>query len=93
MSFLLRESNTKCLAISGGLMLAYWLAPTKNILFLGAVGVSSYAAIGWYDSIYDCDNKLVSYDGLYSDLFGWMKPEVGDDNTYGGPVRGRRLDD
>ena len=92
MSFL-RETNKKCLAISGGLMLAYWLAPTKNILFLGAVGVSSYAAIGWYDSIYDCNNRLVSYDGIYSNLFGWMKPAICDGNIYGGPDRGRRLDD
>ena len=51
-------------------MLAYWLAPSKNLFVLGALGVSSYAAIGWYDSIYDCDTKLISYDGIYSDLFG-----------------------
>ena len=69
MSFLLRDTNKKCLAISGGLMLAYWLAPTKNILTIGAVGISSYAAIGWYDKIYDCDTKLISYDGIYSDYF------------------------
>ena len=72
-------------------MLAYWLAPQKNLLFLGAVGISSSAAIGWYDAIYNCDNKLVSYDGIYSELLGWMKPEVGDDKTYGGPIRGRRM--
>ena len=92
MSFL-RETNNKCIAISGGLMLAYWLAPSKNIFVLGALGVSSYAAIGWYDKIYDCDTKLISYDGIYSDLFSWMKPAIGDGNIYGGPIRGRRLDE
>ena len=25
--------------------------------------------------------------------FGWIKPEVGDDNAYGGHIRGRRLDE
>jgi hypothetical protein len=74
-------------------MLAYWLAPSKNLFVLGALGVSSYAAIGWYDTMYDCNTKLISYDGIYSHLFGWMKPELGDDNTYGGHIRGRRLDE
>ena len=75
-------------------MLAYWPAPSKNLFVLGALGVSSYAAIGWYDTMYDCNTKLISHDGIYSDLFGWMKPESGDDSTYGGgPVRGRRLDE
>ena len=90
MSFL-RETNTKCIAISGSLMATYWLAPSKNLFGLGALGVSSYAAIGWYDKSYNCDTKLISYDGIYSELFSWMKPEVGDGNIYGGPVRGRRL--
>ena len=77
MSFLLRETNTKCIAIGGGLMLAYWLAPTNIFLVLGALGISSYTAIGWYGSIYDCDTKLVSYDGICSGLFGRMKPNIG----------------
>jgi hypothetical protein len=74
-------------------MAAYWLAPSKNLFVLGALGVSSYAAIGWYDTIFYCNTKLISYDGIYSDLFGWMKPELGDDNTYEGDIRGRRLDE
>ena len=64
---------------------AYWLAPSKNILVVFTLGVASYAAIGWYDSIYNCNTKLVSYDGLYSDLFSWMNPRIGTlTNTYGG---------
>ena len=84
MSFL-RETNTKCLVISGGLMGAYWVAPSKNMVVMAAIGVSSYAAIGWYDSIHSCNTKLVSYDGIYSDLFSWTKPQIGVvTNTYGG---------
>ena len=93
MSFLLREINAKCLAISGGIMLAYWLAPSINPLVLKALGVSSYAAIDWYDLIYDRDTKLISYDRIYPDLFSWMKPTIGDGNIYGGPIRGRRLEE
>ena len=90
MSFL-RETNKKCLVISGALMASYWLVPSKNQLVFGALGVFSYATIGWYDMMYDCDTKFFSKKGTYSNLFGRMKPEVGDDNTYGGPIRGRRL--
>ena len=93
MSFLLRETYAKCLAISAGIILAYWLAPSKNLLILGTLSISSYTAIGWYDTMYDCGTKLISYDGIYSDLFSWMKPAIGDGNIYGGPIRGRRLDE
>ena len=94
MSFLLRETNSKCLIISGGLMAAYWLTPSKVLLILGTLSVSSYAAITWYDSIYDCNTKFISYDGIYSDLFSWMKPAIGDGNTYGGgPICGGRLNE
>ena len=73
-------------------MAAYWLALPKNLLILGTLDISRYAAIGWYDTIYDCDTKLISYDRTYLDLFSWMKPATGDGNTYGG-TRGRRLDE
>ena len=93
MSFLLRKTNTKCLVISGALMAAYWLALSKSLLILETLGISSYAAIGWYDTMYDCDTQLISYDGIYSYLFSWMKPAIGDGYIYGGPIRGRRLDE
>jgi hypothetical protein len=64
---------------------AYWFATSKIMVVMAAIGISSYAAIGWYGSIYDCNTKLVSYDGIYFDLFSWTKPAIGAvTNTYGG---------
>ena len=81
-----REYNPKCIAISAGVMASYWLLPPKQVLVAAGLGVATYIAIAHYDNIYNCEEKLYSFDGWFSQTFGVFKPPVGSDGTYGGDM-------
>ena len=78
-----RDWNEKCLAISGGAVLAYFVLPPRRPLVALGVAVGTYIAIAWYDELYDCDERLVAQGGLFGAVTGPLKPAV-TDGTYGG---------
>ena len=53
LGFLLeREFNEKCLVISGGAVLAYFVLPPRRPPAPLGVAVGSYVAVAWYDQLY-----------------------------------------
>ena len=84
-----RNWNEKCLAISGGVVLAHFVLPPRRPLVALGVAVGTYIAIAWYDELYDCDERLVAQGGLFGAVTGPLKPAVSGGNYirwgYGGP--------
>ena len=81
-----REYNPKCIAISAGVVAAYWFLPPKQALIAAGLAVGTYIGIAHYDSLYNCEERLYSFDGWFSQTFGVFKPHVGTDGTYGGDL-------
>ena len=81
-----REYNPKCIAISAGVVAAYWFLPPKQALIAAGLAVATYIGIAHYDSMYNCEERLYSFDGWFSQTFGAFKPPVGRDGTYGGDL-------
>lgn len=72
--------NTKCLVFSGTLIGAYMYLPCRfdpNWQYsVVLIGFGSYIAMAWYDSLYNCDNKMKK--GITYTITGPFKPEVMD---------------
>ena len=84
LDFLLeREFNEKCLVISGGAVLAYFVLPPRRPLVAAGVAVGTYVAIAWYDALFNCDTKLQPLGGLFGAVSGPFKPAVSN-GVYGG---------
>ena len=84
LDFLLeREFNEKCLVISGGAVLAYFVLPPRRPLVAAGVAVGTYVAIAWYDQLFNCDEKLQPLGGLFGAVSGPFKPAVSN-GVYGG---------
>jgi hypothetical protein len=67
------QLNPKCVVISTGLGYAYWLLPHKSRVAFYGILLGTYAGIAWYDSFFNCSDRL-SIDSPLGDLFGFMKP-------------------
>ena len=78
-----REYNEKCLAITGGVVAAYYILPPDRLWVGGLLSIFTYVSIAWYDSIYMCqENRLISYDSPWTTLTKPFKPEIGPDRRY-----------
>ena len=82
-SLLNREFNEKCLVISGGAVLAYFVLPPRRPLVAAGVAVGTYVAIAWYDTLFNCEDKLQPLGGLFGAVSGPFKPAVSN-GVYGG---------
>ena len=78
-----RGFNEKCLAISGGAVLAYYTLPPQRPAVAVGIAVLTYVAIAWYDELFNCDERLVARGGLFGKVTGPLKPPV-TQGTYGG---------
>ena len=86
LDFLLeREFNEKCLVISGGAVLAYFVLPPRRPLVALGVAVGSYVAVAWYDQLFNCEEKLKPLGGLFRAVSGPFKPAVSN-GVYGGDM-------
>ena len=81
-----RGFNEKCLAISGGAVLAYFALPPQKPAVAVGIAVLTYVAIAWYDELYNCDERLVARGGLFGRVTGPLKPAVSH-GTYGGGMK------
>ena len=81
-SLLNREFNTKCLIISGGVVGAYYVLPPDNLWAAVGLGFGSYIGIAWYDHHFQCEDRLTSYDSIFTTVTKPFKPPVGPDMKY-----------
>ena len=79
-----REYDHKCIAISAGVVGAYWLLPPRSLPLAAGLAVATYVGIAHYDNMFACEDRLRSFDGWFARTFGRFKPAVGPDATYGG---------
>ena len=80
--FLNREYNAKCLAISGGVTAAYYILPPDRLSIGAGIAIFTYVGIAWYDSMYGCQDRLISYDSAFTTLTKPFKPPIGPDRRY-----------
>ena len=81
-----REFNTKCLVISGAVVTAYVVLPKRNLWVGAGLALATYVLIAWYDKLYNCDDKLIAFGGLFGEVTGPFKPSVVG-NVYGGSMK------
>lgn len=66
--------NTKCLVFTVVIWVVYSLPhPTANahkLVMLFLLGTSAYISLAWYDTLYDCNDRLKPT------LFGWMSKSL-----------------
>jgi hypothetical protein len=71
--------NPKCVLISGALVAGYWLLPAdRNLLTAVLIGTGSYIGVAYYDSYFDCSDRL-SIDNPISTLIPgvrFLKPPI-----------------
>ena len=63
-----RDVNIKCVMISGGVVGAYYLLPPDNLWIAVGLGFGTYIGIAWYDSYFQCEDRLTSYDSIFVEL-------------------------
>ena len=71
-----REFNTKCVVLSGVAVTAYAILPPRKLWVGAGLAVATYVALGWYDTMYDCNDKLTARGGLFGEITGPFKPPV-----------------
>ena len=81
-SILNREFNVKCVMISGGVVGAYYVLPPNRLLVAAGLAFGSYIGIAWYDHHFGCQDRLVSYDSIWTTVTKSFKPPVGPDMKY-----------
>jgi len=58
--------NLKCIVFALSLVFAYWFIPrNKNVFLLPVIFSCGYIAMGWYDKLYKCKERLYSGRGSY----------------------------
>ena len=75
--------NPKCIVISTGLALAYYVLPPKSPTVVLGILIGSYVGVAWYDDFFDCSDRL-SIDSPLGNSFGFLKPTPDmETRTYG----------
>ena len=83
MEYLLnREYNEKCVLISGGVVASYYILPPDRWYVATFLAFATYIGIAHYDSVFMCQDRLVSYDSIWTTLTKSFKPPVGPDKRY-----------
>ena len=77
-----REYNAKCLAITGGVVAAYYILPPDRLSIGAGIAIFTYVGIAWYDNMYGCEDKLISYDSFFTTITKPFKPGIGPDRRY-----------
>lgn len=59
------NTNIKCIIFSIIMCISYWFLPCdRNVYLLPLIFVISYVSMGWYDKLYNCEDRLLTGSGL-----------------------------
>ena len=61
---------------------AYYVLQSDRLWVAAMLAIGSYVGIAWYDSVFLCDDRLISYDSPWTTLTKPFKPPVGPDLRY-----------
>lgn len=76
------QFNLKCVIIALIAAILYWVLPRKNLIVALLILIFVYVLISYYDVLYDCNDKLKNYNGLFSQLTKDLKPPVNPQGVY-----------